>query len=229
MKYKNREFDTKHIQDVIYKNYITRIIYLFIKDFRVRSRAKNYRYIIKLLISLQKNHLRKRSRSLFSFTWRKTSVHIAHSVQVGKRSGCHPRVLHLTSNRKGVPPRSSNLNTFTAHESSRWLAPVVSGSAGYLPVDLSIECITFAHVNIARISGRKMARVVRPQRLTPWYIVYVSRRAYVVWDTCLFHRATIFFPPFTSRPDRRSSSSYCRLLTLPLSLFVSFLRFSRRH
>lgn len=62
-----------------------------------------------------------------------------------------------------VPPRSSNLNTFTAHEST-----AVSGSpAGYLPVDLSIECITFAHVNITRISRRKMARPVRPQRLTP--------------------------------------------------------------
>lgn len=64
-----------------------------------------------------------------------------------------------------VPPRSSNLNTFTAHESA--LGAAVSGSPGYLPVDLSIECITFAHVNITRISGRKMARAVRPQRLTP--------------------------------------------------------------
>ncbi|KOX75536.1 hypothetical protein WN51_12280 [Melipona quadrifasciata] len=36
-----------------------------------------------------------------------------------------------------VPPRSSNLNTFTAHESA--LGAAVSGSPGYLPVDLSIE------------------------------------------------------------------------------------------
>ena len=54
--------------------------------------------------------------------------------------------------------------------------------------DFPIDCITFVEsytrISHTYISRRKMARVARPQRLTPWYIVYVSRRAYVVWGTC---------------------------------------------
>lgn len=89
------------------------------------------------------------------------------------------------------------------------LGAAVSGSLGYSPLDLSIECITFAHVNITRISGRKMARAVRPQRLTPWYIVYVSRRAYVVWDTRLspsLHRLRLLCLLFS---DARCRSAEC--------------------
>jgi len=89
-----------------------------------------------------------------SFTWRKRSMHVARSAGKIRR----PPSDRPPPSRRGVavPPRSSNLNTFTAHGSAL-AAGVVSGSAGYLPLDLSIECITFAHVNIARISGRKMA------------------------------------------------------------------------
>lgn len=100
-----------------------------------------------------------------SFTWRKETVHVTR-IQVRRaRSADHPRILHLPRAEKGS---HHGRQTLIHLQLTRALAtPVVSGSAGYLPVDLSIECITFAHVNIARISGRKMARVVRPQRLTP--------------------------------------------------------------
>lgn len=90
---------------------------------------------------------------------------------------------------------------------TRALGAAVSGSPGYLPVDLSIECITFAHVNITRISRRKMARAVRPQRLTPWYIVYVSRRAYVVWDTCLLFLRLRLFSASSRHPPSSTTAS----------------------
>lgn len=42
-------------------------------------------------------------------------MHVAHTYVRRARSGDHPQ----NFSRKGVPPRSSNLNTFTAHESTR--------------------------------------------------------------------------------------------------------------
>lgn len=104
-----------------------------------------------------------------SFTWRKEIVHVARTHIRRARSADHPRILHLYLPRAEKESHHGR-QTLIHLQLTRALAlaaPVVSGSAGYLPVDLSIECITFAHVNIARISGRKMARVVRPQRLTP--------------------------------------------------------------
>lgn len=88
-----------------------------------------------------------------------------------------------------VPPQSSNLNTFTAP-----IADAVSnGGSRYcvrehcaceLHLGVYVHGYIYMYTNIY-LSRRKMARIVRPQRLTPWYIVYVSRCAYVVWDTCL--------------------------------------------
>lgn len=84
---------TFYIQDVIY---IQELSYNLLLHKGLQNSIENeklpmYNKIAYLAIA-KKNHEKiiYENEADVSFTWRKTSVHIARSVQVGKRSGCHP-------------------------------------------------------------------------------------------------------------------------------------------